>query len=303
MTQQKAYFLSLLFLGLASYASGVRGEAAAPASEEQEEKLLKSGADWSFVVFPEGTLYPADISAPQRPAFGVQLMSFSSTEIFNSGTSRYGLKLGGRFGFFRIHPKGKPDRGLQLDIIAGFNGQFDRRHSSDSIGWDGIYGLMASYRTGEAVAMELGVLHTSSHIGDEYAERTGRLRINYTREELVAGVSWSMAQRWRTYGEVGWGYELGNKALQEPGRLQLGLEYERREVLGKQRMGWYVAGNGSATEERDWSLDHTAQIGLSMKAGERHWRLGLEYYNGRSLIGEFFQDDESYTALGLWLDL
>ena len=27
------------------------------------------------------------------------------------------------------------------------------------------------------------------------------------------------------------------------------------------------------------------------------------YYAGRSTLGEFFQDDERYTTLGLWLEL
>jgi hypothetical protein len=35
----------------------------------------------------------------------------------------------------------------------------------------------------------------------------------------------------------------------------------------------------------------------------RRYRFGVEYYCGRSVIGEFFQDDETSVAIGIWLDL
>ena len=64
--------------------------------------------------------------------------------------------------------------------------------------------------------------HLSSHVGDEYAERTGRRRIAYTRNELAGGISERIGERWRAYGEIGWGYSKKNDNLQEPGRLQGG---------------------------------------------------------------------------------
>ena len=294
-TRRKVLLLSLSLVA-ALAVDGVPGEAPPEtAGEEEQPPSLKLGAKRSFVLFPTGHLYPLDIADPHRPTFSVLVMRFSSTEIIDAGDNRFGLKLGGSFGLFRIH-------GLQLSLLAGFNGQFDRDNSEDNIGWDGHYGLTLGYRTSEALAFKLEVFHTSSHIGDEYAERTGRQRINYTREELIAGLSWSFASRWRTYGEIAYGYKRRNPDLQEPGRAQLGLEYEADNTLWKRRIGWYAAVNSSASEERDWNIDLTVQAGLALKTGERVWRLGLEYYDGRSLIGEFFQEDESYTALGAWLD-
>jgi hypothetical protein len=38
-------------------------------------------------------------------------------------------------------------------------------------------------------------------------------------------------------------------------------------------------------------------------AGGGHWRVGFEYYDGRSPIGEFFQYRERHLAFGLWIDL
>jgi hypothetical protein len=36
---------------------------------------------------------------------------------------------------------------------------------------------------------------------------------------------------------------------------------------------------------------------------DRTWRLGVELYDGRPNLGEFFQDSEAHVALGVWLDL
>ena len=49
----------------------------------------------------------------------------------------------------------------------------------------------------------------------------------------------------------------------------------------------------------------TLQLGLLLRAKGivRDYRLAVEYYNGRSQIGEFFQDDETYVAFGIWIDI
>ncbi len=74
-------------------------------------------------------------------------------------------------------------------------------------------------------------------------------------------------------------------------------------MLLNDTVGWYAAADGSVYEERDWDLNISVQAGLAMHRNERTWRFGVEHYDGRSLLGEFFQDDERYTALGLWLSL
>ena len=260
-------------------------------------------SDWTFDLAPTGDVYSPYIADPTRAGFAVQLISFSNSEIADAGDDRWGLKLGGRFGLFRIHPRNEPDRGFQLSIEAGFKGQFDRDHSLDNIGWDGIYGLIATYRRGNRLAYKLGALHTSAHVGDEHQERTGRQRIEYTRTELLAGASRSVGKRWRVYGEAGWACELRTPELQDRGRVQLGLEYESAPVLWKGRIGWYAAADASVFEERDWEVSTTVQAGFKVRTPARFWRLGLEYYDGRSWMAEYFQDDERYLSAGLWLDL
>jgi hypothetical protein len=149
--------------------------------------------------------------------------------------------------------------------------------------------------------VQIGTKHISSHVGDEYAERTGRRRIDYTREEVAAGAIWSVTPRWRTYAEAGWGFAPKEEVGQEPGRLQLGLEHEVPGSLGQGRLGWFAALDLGAMEERDWQVDPSLRIGLLVPAGDRRWRVGLGVHEGTVPLGEFFQVDETYVALGLWL--
>jgi hypothetical protein len=147
------------------------------------------------------------------------------------------------------------------------------------------------------------VHHISSHRGDEYIERTGQGRIGYTRQEFLVGISRSIGRRLQVYGEAASAYDIRNEEIQDKTRLQAGLQYETEGVIWKNRLGWYGALDCSAYEERDWDINATIQGGLVLRDGRRAWRVGIEYYDGRSWIGEFFQDDESYVGLGIWLDL
>lgn len=253
--------------------------------------------------FPSGNLYPQYAADVHRIGFGLQWLNFTDTQIPDSGDTRIGIRAGGRFGIIRLSPEGQGGRAWQFDVEGGFNAQFDADHSLDNIGWDGRYGLsVATAKTGR-LAFKFGVLHDSSHVGDEYMERTGRTRIGYTRHELAAGVSWHPFGRFRTYAEGAWGYELSNEELQEPGRGQFGIEYESPPLLWDSRMGWYAAADFSAMEERDWRLDYSVQVGHVIHAQGRTWRFGAEWYQGRPPIGEFFQYTEQYLGLGLTIDL
>ena len=99
------------------------------------------------------------------------------------------LGAGGRFGLMRIEPA-KPDgRVWQVSIEAGFDAIFDSQNRLDVVGWDGNYGLMVTTASSSPIALKIAVPHISAHVGDEYQERTGRPRINYTRDELSVGAT------------------------------------------------------------------------------------------------------------------
>ncbi len=275
------------------------------------------GGGWSVQPLPGGSdLYPRYVADPRRPRFSMTLWNVLDSDMEEAGDSRVSVMLGGRYGFVRFHPDGEPDRGFQIDFEAAFHGQFDAGSSLDSVGWDGYYGLGLSWRPTESLAFRLAMNHDSSHLGDEYQEndeedaaeapepRERRKRINYTREELALGVSWSPIERLRLYGEVGWAYHRGNNRLLDRGRLQAGIEYETRPFLWGDG-ALYLALDAVLWQENDWEPSITAQTGVKwhIDALDRDYRLGLQVYDGRSQIGEFFQERERYVAFGFWFDL
>jgi hypothetical protein len=148
----------------------------------------------------------------------------------------------------------------------------------------------------------VGTRHDSAHVGDEYAERTGRRRIGYTREELVVGVSVRPAPRWRLYAEGGLGYGLED--FQEPGRLQAGVERLGARRFWNGRMSWYAAADLQPFQENDWKLRSALQLGFVLPTGRgtgRH-RFALELVSGRSVMGEFASHDETSIGVGWFFD-
>ncbi len=259
---------------------------------------------WHKVFSPTQDLFPRYVADPRRPRFAVVRIGFPDTEIDGAGDRRFALTVGGRYGLFRFHPEGAPDRGVQIDVEGAIAAQFDLTSSQDNIGWDGFYGIQVAWAPARGPVLRLGLFHDSAHIGDEFIEETGRERIDYTRQEVLLGVSHALGTHWRIYGEVGWGFDLRNQALQEPWRGQYGLEYESPIVMGE-TWNWYAALDVNHYEENDWNGAFTIQTGLHLSAEEvgRSYRFGVEYYDGRSRMGEFSFEDERQIGVGFWLDL
>ena len=251
---------------------------------------------------PPTDFYPHYIADPRRAQTALVLMEFLDREIADTTRSRSSIRFGGRVPLVRFHPAGNPDVGWQVDMEAGFFGQFSLLYGMDNYGWDGVYGLLVSYKPISSLGYRFGILHDSAHVGDEYVEKTDRERINYSREEIVAGLSWTPDRQWHFYGEVTWDYETKGAARDE--RLQIGGEYLGLNKLWHGRVNWYSAADINFFAERDWAPATTMQLGLMMPTGQgaSRYRLALELYSGRSLMGEFSFQDESYIGLGLYYD-
>ena len=251
-------------------------------------------------LFPTHNLYPTYIADPLRPTFNAQLQHYTKVGIANAGDDRFDLKLGANLPLYEWDTGTQP---IQLVLIAGFHGQFDNTQSQDNLGWDGIYGLHLATRLSDKLMLRAGSKHISSHLGDEYIEQTGRTRIQYTREELRVGLAWSGMPRSLIYAELSHAYDIRNEDLQDPWRAQIGAQYQSAQRFWQAQLNWYVAADFSSYQENDWDINTTLQAGVSAPSGAHMWRLGLEFYSGRSQLGEFFQDDEQYWSLGLWFDL
>jgi hypothetical protein len=283
---------------------------------------------------PPTEFYPQYIADPRRAQFALVLTSYSNSEVPGTTKARSSIRFGGKLGLVRFHPVGNSEVGWQIDLEAGFFSQFslvggfDKFHpvgnsevgwqidleagffsqfslvgGFDNYAWDGVQGLMASYKPMPQLGFRFGVLHDSAHLGDEYMEETGRERINYTREEIVAGVSWQPNRQWRLYSEITSEYETRGVARGE--RFQIGAEYFSPTRMWHGRLIPYTAADFNFFSERDWASAITAQIGLMMptRQGSSRYRVAFEFSHGRSPMGEFSFFDETYVGLGLYYDI
>jgi len=251
-------------------------------------------------LFPHEAIYPVYIADPLRPTFNAQYQYYSHSTIADTGKSRFDLKLGANLPVYQTEIFHQP---WQLVLIGGFHGQFDNEHSQDNVGWDGIYGLSITTRQSPQLSWRMGFKHISAHVGDELIARSGRTRIAYTRQEIRLGMAWKPESSSTFYSEAAYAYDLRNEILQRPWRLQLGAQYQGPVTYHRMQLNWYSGIDFSSYQENNWSINTTIQIGLGAASGSHHWRLGLEFYDGRSQLGEFFQDKERYASLGLWFDL
>ena len=251
---------------------------------------------------PAADFYPQYIADPLRPQSALKILYLADTEIPETGSFRFALHMGGRFGLVRWHPEGRPDRGWQLDFEGGFLAQFDMGNSLDNIGWDGLFGLYLSWMPSPDLGFRVGTKHDSAHVGDEYSERTGRKRIGYTREELVAGVSWRPGSEWRIYAEGGLGYDLDD--FEDPGRLQTGAEFFGARKFWKERMSWYAALDLQSFQENGWRVRSAIQLGFLLPTGRgtSRYRFAVELVHGRSVMGEFAFRDETSVGVGWYFD-
>lgn len=262
-----------------------------------------AGASPELVWNPTERLFAPYVADPRRARFGIAGLEADS-ELEDAGGERVALEIGGRLDVLRHRPLGEPDGGVQLSIDAGYVGDFDRESSLDNLAWSGTYALQLAWRAAERLALRIGFAHESSHLGDEFVEETGRARVNYTRDELRLGASWRASPPVRLYAEYGHALHRGNNSLLERGRGQLGAEWESPELRAG-HAGWYGAADVSAFEESDWDANAAVAAGWAVPRGPGRgtWRLGTLLYDGRSPIGELFQEDETRVAVGVWFDL
>lgn len=253
--------------------------------------------------FPTEHLYPIYLADPYALGFHMQVRSYDKLSIPETSSLRWDLLASAPMILYENKNTDNPRHGWQFIFLGGLRGQFDYEKSQDNVAWEGLLGLQAVFRYHNNFAWHFGTKHYSSHVGDEYIERTGRTRIQYTREEWRAGFAWDLNEQTTFYSDIAYAFSIRNKVLQDFGRVQIGLQYEKPGVFMGGKVGWYSALDISAYEEDDWDRNTTFQIGFDFPTSDRRWRFGLEYYSGRSQYGEFFQNRDKYVSLGIWLDL
>lgn len=252
---------------------------------------------WFWQVLPDGLIYRSYWAGVHEPRMGVVL--FRET---NNDNSYWDAALGGRVGLLRY---GSGDvwwpQGWQLDFEGAALPRLTLDRVRDLETVDFRAGVPLTYGTG-CWQFKFGYYHLSSHMGDEYAIRTGNLadRINYVRDALVLGASYYPDPRLRLYSEAS--YAMNATGGAEPWEFQFGAELSRPGPTGPAGTP-FLAVNGHLLEEHDFGGDLTAQAGwLWRGCSGQVMRVGVHYYNGKSSQYQTFDDFEQQIGFGMWYD-
>ena len=248
-------------------------------------------------LLPGTLLYHAYLAGEKEPRIGLSVLSDSKKGwLWESA-------LGGRVGILRRGDLGLyPANAWQIDLEGAALARVSPSEASAPLqATDYRIGIQWTKRTGP-IAYKAGYYHISSHAGDEYliANPTFK-RINYVRDSLVFGVTRDVIPDAQVYGEIG--YAIGADGGAEPLEFQFGAQYNPIRDTGL-RGAPFAAVNVHLRQEVDFGGGINVMAGWRWRNAEngRLLRVGLQYYNGKSIQYEFFDQSQQLIGYGVWFD-
>ncbi len=262
--------------------------------------------DEDLIPLPGTQLFEPLRADPKEPRFFVSTLAVSS-DIQDTTIAAVGF--GENFGIVRHGSN--PNRGWQLGISAAVFAQFDlETESSDLMNADYVIGLPVTWRHDDWSG-RVRVYHQSSHLGDEFLLRVQPERVNLSFESIEVLIAHDIAGV-RVYGGGEYLFHREPSELAE-GLLHAGLDWRAEEAafdISNIADAHWVAGiDVKRWQQNDWATQVSAKAGLEFASlgninnSSRRWSLLVEYFDGPSPYGQFFQDDLRYLGIAIQLGL
>ena len=263
--------------------------------------IAPNNGAWSWELLPGDVIWHSYWAGVKESR-----MSGVIFEDLSDDTTYLDATLGGRAAIVRYGTRcqGRPI-GWELQIEGAGMPRINLDEIWDLESTDFRFGVPLIYGS-ERIQWKLSYYHLSSHLGDEFIERTGipaSDRVNYARDEIVVGFSFFPLPAWRWYAETGWAFYANEGA--DPWEFQFGLDYAQPGPTGCRGTPFFAV-NGYLREELDFGGSFTGQAGWLWRGySGKVLRTGLHYYNGKSSQLEFngpMEKFEQQVGMGLWYD-
>ena len=254
---------------------------------------------------PSGQAFEPLIADPRWPVGHVGLQTYIDDDNLGDGAL---LSIGISKAMWRV-------TGGPWMLEAGGQGAvfpiFDLTAGNDMLNADYMGAAYFSARK-ERFSLFARLRHVSTHIGDEFLIREDAEREDFGFEQFDFIVSqdffgdYGTSQpRVRAYGGVGWIPGEPYDPDWGKGSFIWGLEATGDKTFGLLRPVFAV--NVKQQEGRNFAPDVSVRTGLQLDsesggAGST-LRLMLEYYYGREVNGQFWEDDLQYVGLGFFLHI
>jgi hypothetical protein len=262
------------------------------------------------VLFPHDQIFCPILADPKEARSFVSFLrgTFRSLDDpSGKGTNIGSVGLGDSFGLVRWGGP-SPGEGVQFDVVGSIFAQFALdAPSNDLINADYIIGVPMTFRR-NGFSTRIKLYHQSSHLGDEFllrADDTQRENLSFESLELLLSQEIGPL---RGYAGGEWIFhrqpaELAAKLFHGGIELRTGRAGPFQLVCALDLKGT------ERTTQHAWSRAISGRAGLeALRSGSdghpgRLITLMVEFYDGPSPYGQFFQDDISYVGVGLHFGL
>lgn len=251
---------------------------------------------------PTGHLFERLLADPRWPHFSASYRYTSVSGDFEDTVNIGSVSFGETIPFYRGNLSfgrrfaGQWEVGLQGGVFSDFN--LDAP-SSDLINSDFYGALYSSLRIGNFSAFSR-LFHQSSHLGDEFLLRTRIQRVNLSFEGIDLKLSYEFPYGIRLYGGGGGLVHKEPRSL-KPWSVQYGIEFRSPWHMDFAALRPIAAVDLKNYEENDWQTDVSARAGVqfeNLQVMGRHFQVLVEYFNGHSPSGQFYNDKIEYIGLG-----
>ncbi len=292
---------------------------------------------WNLRVVGFDHIYPTYLADPlgnrfEAAAWFMQYADYDYTDEVNQGGSYRGhltIYPAIRISLLQFRPTSNPKLGIEgeMGIMTPCH---MRQGNNDLIGLDGVYYFAISGNPTEWLFLRFSKHHICTHIGDEFPVQT---TYSVTTNNPVAKqgpvlddfrLAASVRPLWflarprldflMIYAEMGYF---------DPGSDFLGLRknwpasYAYMNYMGGVELEYYFSGknrwlggvfaatNVSSYQQNGFSknINFTAGWILPQERDKLRLRLGFQYYNGRSLVNEFFNRKEKFIGMFFAFDV
>ncbi len=304
-------------------------------AQEENHNFSIPVKNWDLQICGLNTFFPTYLADPLGVRFEVSAQNtlYSDLEFddrINSDgpyTDKLVIYPGVRISLLKFSPKNKPNLGVEVELGL-VTPAFMRGGNNDLIGYDGIYYFSIAGNPTEWLSLRFAKHHICTHIGDEYNSGGVNTPIDYdpnttlfpVRDDFI--LSAAIRPLWFTkkpeldilmlYGDIGF-YMPGSDFMggrQNKPHADAWFNFQGGAELEYYFPWKYVGGVFSAINISAYQLNAyypnlsvTAGYIFPQEKGKRRLRIGANYYNGRSLINQFYNRKEKFIAFIVALDV
>jgi len=264
--------------------------------QQTEQTEPKKEPEWPMFM-PNDKLFHPLMADPRWPHFSATYQHYmDDDQLKNVAATSFGES----FSLYRF--VGPWSSIIEFGIQAGVFAVFDLGSSSfDLINADYLVGIPLTIQKGNFSNM-IRIFHQSSHLGDEFLLRgQTKERINLSYESLNSVFSYNLPKGLRIY--AGGGYLMRRDPSDlKPWSTQAGLEYRSPSSWIGGALKPVAAIDVQNRQESDWHTDISIRTGIQFENPDflsRKMQILLEYYNGKSPNGQFFEQNIVLYGIGI----